>query len=348
MTKELLLYQEYEKAGNPYRASYLDETLAFIRREKTRAKQVRAKYFTPDYSSEAAYRGSIRAYRQELAALLGLPYFERFPRPETAAECARVAEDSLARIFRVRIPVLPELFLYGLLFQVSDSPGPLVIVQHGGQGTPELCAGFFGSENYQEIVRRFLRRGAHVFAPQLLLYKADRFGPAYDRNALDITLRQLGTSLAALHVCELQRGLDWLQARPFVRPDRIGMAGLSYGGFYTLIAAAVDPRIRAAYIAGIFNDRFRYGWEDMIMPGQATKLMDAEIAGLICPRPLFIEAGSDDELFDVHGAKREAQRTAHHYEKLRLDGRFEFRAFTGTHEFCPDDKGVDFLLDGLK
>lgn len=345
MSEHTTLYTEEEQIGNSYRAAYLAETLDFIEREKARATAERAAWFKPDCSSEKAYSTSVAGYRKTFTAMLGLDYFSRFPRPDAPAEAMPVAEDALSRIFRVRIPVLPGLFLYGLLFRTGEGRRPLVIVQHGGQGTPELCAGFFGSENYNDIVRRFLRKGVHVFAPQLMLYNTSRFGPEFDRPSMDATLRQLGTSVTALHVFELQGAVNWLEAQPFVEGERIGMAGLSYGGFYTLLTAAADPRIRAAYIAGVFNDRLRYNDKmDMTMQGQADKLTDAEIAGLICPRPLFIEAGCNDEFFDVQSAEREAGRAASWYKQLHLDNLFRFRAFDGTHEFCPDDAGVDFLL----
>lgn len=345
MSESATLYTEEEQTGNSYRAVYLAETLKFIKQEKKRAAAVRARWFAPDYSSENAYAASMTEYRKTLSSMLGLDYFERFPRPGAPAEISPVAEDALSRIFRVRIPVLPGLFLYGLLFRIGEEKRPLVIVQHGGQGTPELCAGFFGSENYHDIVRRFLRKGVHVFAPQLMLYNTTRFGPKFDRPVMDVTLRQLGTSVTALHVFEIIRAIDWLETQPYVLEKQIGMAGLSYGGLYTMLTTAMDFRVHAAYIAGIFNDRIRYNDRvDMTMQGQADKLTDAEIAGMICPRPLFIEAGRSDDLFAFDTAEREAGRAARWYGRLGLESRFCFRAFDGTHEFGPDDAGIDFIL----
>lgn len=341
-------YVENEAAGNSFRNTYLQETLKFIDQEKQRANRIRETYFAPDTSSGEAYTASIQKFREEYKKLLGLPYFQCY-REEVAGEVwmEKIGEDTDALIFRTRIPVMQGLCLYGLLFQNTGSAAPLVVVQHGGQGTPELCGGFFGSDNYNEIIRRFLRKGVHVFAPQLLLYQAERFGDKYDRPSMDTALKQLGTSMAALHVFELQKALDWLAMLPFVDEKRIGMAGLSYGGFYTLMAAAADTRIRAAYVAGIFNDRFRYNWADMTMPGQASKFMDAEIAGLICPRPLFIECGSDDELFDAESARIQSEKVSELYAMTGLSDSFCFRIFSGTHEFCRSDEGVEFLVGHL-
>lgn len=360
MSERVAFYIENENRGNPCRNRMLKETLAFLETEKQRAGQARKAYFRPDTSSLEAYGASIEPYRQAFQQVLGLPYFDRFDPPDrlglpgrfdpqdAPAEVEQVGEDAFAKISRVWVPVLPGLSLYGILFENHVGRAPLVLVQHGGQGTPELCGGFFGSENYNEIVRRFLLRGVHVFAPQLLLYKAERFGDAYDRPAIDNTLKQLGTTFAALQVFELRRGIDWLARLPFVDAGRIGMAGLSYGGFFTLLTAAAEPRIRAAYVSSFFNDRFRYNWLDMSLPGQAERFMDAEMAALVCPRPLWLESGRDDELFDAAAAQACAKPVAALYGRLGIPERFRFALFEGTHEFCKQDGGVDFLLSFLQ
>lgn len=44
----------------------------------------------------------------------------------------------------------------------------------------------------------------------------------------------------------LLRAVSYLESRPEVDADRIGMAGSSWGGFYTTLMAGVDPRLKAA------------------------------------------------------------------------------------------------------
>lgn len=48
------------------------------------------------------------------------------------------------------------------------------------------------------------------------------------------------------NVRDLQRLLDFLEAQPFVDPERIGMAGVSLGGMHTWLCAAMDTRVAAA------------------------------------------------------------------------------------------------------
>lgn len=45
-------------------------------------------------------------------------------------------------VYRMKIEVLEELYMTGLFFKIDgDDKKPLVLVQHGGEGTPELISG---------------------------------------------------------------------------------------------------------------------------------------------------------------------------------------------------------------
>ncbi len=82
------------------------------------------------------------------------------------------------------------------------------------------------------------------------------------------------------------------------------MIGMSYGGFYTLYTTALEPRIKAAVVAGYFNDREAilddsepYGLFDWRFPDSLGWLRDPNIAALVCPRPLLVEDGEYDQIF---------------------------------------------------
>lgn len=62
-----------------------------------------------------------------------------------------------------------------------------------------------------------------------------------------LTLTDDPTKAPIAHgVTALIKAVSYLQARPEVDPDRIGMCGSSWGGFFTTLAMGVDDRIRAA------------------------------------------------------------------------------------------------------
>ncbi len=341
------LYSESSDIALPYRAEYLRQFDALVAREGEKAAQARHAFFSPEPSSPAAYERSTEAYRDQLRAMLGWPLSEPRPEGAPAVRDAFVAEDALGRISRLWIETLPGLELYGMLF-VPHGGGhrPLVISQHGGMGTPELCSGLYGPSNYNDMTRRVLRQGAVVFAPQLLLW-ADTYGPKVDRPLLDGRMKQLGGSIAALEIFQLQRSLDYLVTRPEVDPTRVGMIGLSYGGFYTLFTAAVETRIRAALSSCFFNDRAKYAWADWAWPGAAMRFMDAEVAALVCPRALWVEVGERDELFTVETARAEARRVQKWYANLGLTEQFCYHEFDGTHELNLSEAGINFLMEKL-
>jgi dienelactone hydrolase len=342
------LYTEKENIGDEYRNEYLSGVLSFINKQKAKADKEREKYFTPDFSSIDNYEKSIEVYRSDLIKMLGFPLNEYNKSEEVSTKMIFVAEDTLSKIYRITIEIDDGLYLYGVLFTKGENAKlPVIIAQHGGYGTPEICAGFYGSFNYNDMIRRLLMYNVNVFAPQLLLYSSGKNGDQYNRAVIDTSLRQLGGSIAGLEVYALRKVIDWLYSSDFVDNKRIGMVGLSYGGFYTMMTAAVDTRIKASYISGFFNDRFKYNWSDMSFTGQARKLLDAEIAGLIAPRQLFIESGSKDETFEAQWAQQETKKVVQIYEKLGIKERFDFRIFEGDHELARDDTGFKFLINYL-
>src|SRR3712207_9278492 len=60
----------------------------------------------------------------------------------------------------------------------------------------------------------------------------------------------LGRSLLGRRVWDTLRAIDYLQTRPEVDAERIGIMGISGGGMVTLFASALDERLRAAVISG--------------------------------------------------------------------------------------------------
>jgi dienelactone hydrolase len=345
---ELSLHRESPDAGNAHRVVVLEEIRQLLKQRQGVATTQRHEYFQPDLTSADAYESSLGKYRARLVDLLGWP-LKGGPAQGTP-QCREefVAEDSLGRISRMWIEALPGLRLYGLFFRPrGDGPFPFVIAQHGGQGTPELASDFFGSCNYNDMVRRVLRRGYAVFAPQLMLWNTENYGPDHEWLAVDKGFKQVGGSMAAVQIFELKRALDYFSSREDIDAERMGMVGLSYGGFYTLFTAALDTRIKVAVSSCFFNDRTIYPYDDWVWFDAANHFTDPEVASMVCPRPLFIEVGQQDALFDVQYARPLVHEVADRYATLGLSGNFGYEEHSGTHEFNPGDGGVEFLCKHL-
>lgn len=336
MTK---LHQERGDIGNAYRSEYhkgLDALLQKLQKEA--GEQCKE---THDLLCSHPEQ-----FREQIRQNLGWPLTQ--PR-RISSEVKKqfVASDDQAGIYRMQLEIQPGLWMYGILFlQHADQPLPLIVSQHGGFGTPELCSSFIDSANYNDMTRRILQKGVHVFCPQLFLWHWQLFGEReYDRRAMDDQLKRVGSSITAIEIDGLQQYVDFLQTLPQVLPDRIGMIGLSYGGFYTMLLSALDTRIQACMSSSFFNSAQAHKeFSDCAWAGSETYFRDAEIAALVYPRKLWIEVGDQDELFPSRSAQEE-------YARLRnIRSNWEglsFRVFSGVHEFSKDDAGIDFVVQEL-
>lgn len=334
------LYEEELAASTSARSAAYQQVVAYV--DALVARSIApAALWSPDYADEQAYAASAAPLRAELARRLGYPAPGALSDPVVSRE--QVGRDGIAIYHRLSVAVLPGVELYGLYLVPSDAEGPrpLVIAQHGGGGFPELAL-YHGGANYHDMVRGAVQRGYVVWAPALVF---NTFGeevglPAGVRQLLDRRARRAGTTLAGIEATEITTALTAVLRQPEVEPDRVAMVGLSYGGFYTLYVTALEPRITVAVSSCFFNDRNSilaasepFGWDDMQYLGGGVSITDADIAALVCPRPLQVQVGVSDDLFPVDGARRAAPNAKAHYEALGMGDRFEFVECEGGHEF---------------
>ncbi len=337
-------YEEDVRASNPLRSEQARELDAYILARKADDAALRT-VFTPDYRSPHAYEASTRKLRQTLADRIGYPPPGK---PTGEAEFRQIGEDSIGTYFRASIPVLPHIHAEGIYIVPKGLKGraPLVIAMHGGGGSPEVAL-FHGGTNYHDMVRGGVKRGYAVFAPQHL-FSAEGFGGDV-RNRTDARLRLVGTSLTAIEIAKITRSLDVLCKRPEVDARRIAMVGLSYGGYYTLVTMALEPRIKTGVSSCYFGvQEFRYAQNENSIPSdfqfmdRFTLLRDPEIVALICPRPLQIQAGANDDAEHRDMGKQLAPDAAAYYNGLNRNEDFQFLVFAGGHEFY-DPAAWDFL-----
>lgn len=332
---------------NAQRSAYLNSVRELLQQKRNAAALERKKFFCPDESSPATYEADLVGYRQQLAQMLGWPL--NLPKAPAHVEVRPLETKTGGRVYQVNWTVAGLVRAFGLLFLPQERGRyPLVLAQHGGLGSPELASGLLDGNpaNYNQLVRGLLPHNVAVFAPQLLVWHEGQ-KPSFDQNLLNREFQHLGGSRAALDLRTLQTALDWLVTHEEIDASRIGMTGLSYGGFYTLFLTALDARIRVAVSSCFINDRFRYNWEDWVWTGSANHFLDAEVGRMICPRPLFLEAGEKDEVFSVEGFLPVAEEIAGAYQRLGLGERCQFRTHPGGHEYDTDGAAQAFLLKWL-
>ena len=294
-------YRESESKSRRFKKEYLEGIERLIEKREQSAESVRLERSKEIFEKQDEYRDSF-------CDMLGWPLNDKKYDCEVTAEKTLLSDEGEYSIYRMSFRFMDDICLTGLFFKHNDeSVRPLVISQHGGGGTPEIASGIYGdSKYYTDMTMRLLKYGANVISPQLLLWEPRFYGAYHDRRDVDGRLKRTGSSVTALELFGLRKITDFFEREPYV--GSIGMCGLSYGGFYTLYAAAIDKRIKGALSCSFFSERKKYVSSDWSWEGAAEKFDDAEIACLIYPRWLCIASGKGDTLFEYEYSKREFDR----------------------------------------
>ncbi|TXT22186.1 MAG: hypothetical protein FD138_3656 [Planctomycetota bacterium] len=120
-----------------------------------------------------------------------------------------------------------------------------------------------------------------------------------------------GYTPAGVEAWNCVRALDYLQSRPEVNGDKLGVTGRSGGGAYSWWIAAIDERIKAAVpTAGITDlqnhvvDGVVEGHCDCMFCLNTYRWDYPLVAALVAPRPLLISNTDRDGIFPLDGVYR--------------------------------------------
>ncbi len=349
-------YTESIPTSEPIRQIYADSVQNAIRMLRDAAKVRREARVTPETMNE-----NREAFRAEYAEMLGIDVCQTvFGTGAAPLDRSPVGEDALCIIERCLFRIADGVTFTGLLLtpRKRAEKTPLVVMAHGGGGSPELCTDLIGQNNYGGIARRVVAAGASVFAPQWLLWSLGSktpgiptFATRYDRRRSDTDLKQSGASIAGFEIYELSRALDTLTALPGVDGENIGMCGPSYGGFYTLYTMAYETRIKSGWSAAFFNDRTVYDWQDFVWKDSGGRFLDTELAGLCAPRRLWIDVGTEDAVFNNDAVAELFPRVHGFYEAAGVPALVVTNRWEGGHRFS-DGEGKDngafrFFMEGI-
>lgn len=165
------------------------------------------------------------------------------------------------------------------------------------------------------------------------------------------TLLLMGQTMIGWRVWDVMRTIDWIETRKELDAGRVGCMGISGGGTCTTFAAALEPRIRAAFVSGYLNT-----FRDSIMsishcidnyvPGILEWAEQYDVAGLIAPRPLFAESGERDPIFPIEASRDAFNRVKKVYEVYGAAGNVEQEIFDDRHAFF-GRRGLPFLARHL-
>jgi dienelactone hydrolase len=161
----------------------------------------------------------------------------------------------------------------------------------------------------------------------------------------------LGQSLIGWRVWDIMRTIDYIATRSDLDASRVGCMGISGGGTATLFAAALEPRLRVAMISGYLNTfRDSVGslahCVDNYIPGILNWAEMHDIAGLIAPRPLFVESGERDPIFPLPASIESFRAVRAIYQVFDAEDRIEQEVFPDEHVFW-GKRGIPFLARQL-
>ena len=129
--------------------------------------------------------------------------------------------------------------------------------------------------------------------------------------------------------------------------------GLSFGGTMTTFLSAVDERIGASDIICYVTPWKHFAYDrhnfcgSQIMPGLYHYADVPDVAGLIAPRPLLMEAGLQDTCFEWHAVKQGHPQVRRIYRAAGSEDKLEFDVFEGGHAFS-GARAFDFFDKHLK
>ena len=161
----------------------------------------------------------------------------------------------------------------------------------------------------------------------------------------------VGETMISWRVWDVIRTLDYIATRDELDAGRVGCMGISGGGTVTLFATALEPRIRAALVSGYLNT-FRDSVGslahciDNYVPGILNWAEMHDIAGLIAPRPLFVESGERDNIFPIKASLESFNHVKDIYGVFGAADRIEQEVFPDEHAFW-GKRGIPFLARNL-
>ena len=321
---------------------HFERLIGHTQRVMREAPLVRAKFWEKAGTASAeAWEQSAAWYRDYFwEEVIGkLPPASVPPNPRTRL----IFDEPKYRGYEVKLDVYPGVFAYGLLLLPKElkegERRPVVVCQHGLEGTPHKCADpSVEIPAYNQYGCRLAERGFIVYAPQNPYIGGDAF------RVLQRKANPLKLSLFSFIVRQHERTLEWLATQHFADPARIGFYGISYGGKTAMRVPAILPQYCLSICSADYNE---WVWKNVSIEYPFSYLYTgeyempefdlgdtfnyAEMSWLIFPRPFMVERGHWDGVSIDEWVAYEYARTYRHYDALGFGDRTTIEYFDGPH-----------------
>jgi len=245
----------------------------------------------PNFSSTASYQTSLQEHQNRLREMLGLI------QPKLGPPQVKLLEKNKnLRIEELTLPIDQELSARALIFwPYSGTPTSAVIVIPPDNQSREEFTGIAPGMRPAKWLSRLLERNIAVAVPLMTERRADhpiclQAGGKDRRRVLWRAGFVVGRTLVGLEVQQVLALREFLASQKEISAKQIAVIGEGQGGMTALYAGAVDEQFAAVASLDYFQQREKC-WEepvDRVLYGQLNEFGDAEVAGLIAPRPLWI------------------------------------------------------------
>jgi dienelactone hydrolase len=282
-------------------------------------------------------------YRRQLREMLGLE-----PWPSSSALLAQstgvVERDDLV-VEKLHFQSMPGLYVTANLYRPKAVTDPLPAVLYLCGHGPVISNGVsYGNKvTYQHHGVWFARNG-------YLCLVLDSLQLGEIQGLHHGTYREgkwwwnaRGYSPAGVEAWNAIRALDYLETRPEVDRQRIGVTGRSGGGAYSWWVAALDERIRAAApVAGITDlqnhvvDGVVEGHCDCMFTVNTYRWDYPQVAALVAPRPVLIVNTDADGIFPLDGVFRTHRQVKRIYQLLGASAQCGLVIGPGPHQDTQD------------
>ncbi len=276
----------------------------FLLRELERSVEQRSVYWQHGKTNDNEYNQWLDAHRRRLEWIVGLRdprvAFESPSLDATIDRSAHIARSEKFDVYRIRWPAFGDVHGEGLLLMPRGPVQANVVAIPDADLLPEVLIGLEpGLSHHEQFARRLADSGCRVVVPVLIdRHREKRNGRANltNREFIYRSAYELGRHIIGYELQKILAIVDWFQRD---NPDRsCGVMGWGEGGLLALYAGALDPRIDVIGVSGYFAPRETIWTEpiDRNLFGVLERFGDAELAAMIAPRALVIEACRAPEL----------------------------------------------------
>ena len=277
--------------------------------------------------------------RSELLEMLGLqPFPEKTPLNPIITGGAEADEVVVENLY---FESAPGLFVTANLYRpkIQEEPLPAILYVCGHGRVKKNGISFGNKTHYQHHGAWFARNGyvcLTIDTIQLGELEGIHHGTYREKMWW---WNNRGYTPAGVEAWNCIRSLDYLQSRPEVDGDRIGVTGRSGGGAYSWWIAAIDERIKAAVpVAGITSmknhvvDGCIEGHCDCMFMLNTYRWDYPMVAALVAPRPLLISNTDKDRIFPLDGVVDVYRKAAGIYKLYDASDKIGLHITEGPHQ----------------